>query len=208
MRKTIQFLWFVAQISSAFAQNDLQKCSEEKNREIVSIIEKGKRSDSLSIKKLIKLDEEWKSCVIGKKIPGFYAQTISNEKIDSGNLKDKVVLINFWFTTCPPCVAEIPAFNRLVKEYKNSDVVFIGFAINNKKTLKKFLKKTRFDFKIVPDAGKMEELFGILEHPVTFVVDQSGKVRSAWAGGSAGDKARTEAYLKINPIIDELLKTE
>jgi peroxiredoxin len=123
-------------------------------------------------------------------------------------LKGRIIVANFWFTTCPPCIAEIPSFNRLVDEYKNENIDFLGFAVNDKKTLNKFLKKSPFNFKIIPDAGTIDDLFGVIEHPVTFIIDREGKVREAWAGGNVGEKAKDEAYLKIKPVIEELLAAE
>jgi peroxiredoxin len=189
-------------------QNDLQKCAEVKNKELEIIINNGKGTDSTALKKFIQLDSEWKECVVGKTIPEFSVQTITGNSINVEKLKGKIVVANFWFTTCPPCIAEIPAFNKLADEYKNESIEFLAFALNDKKKLKKFLKKTPFNFEIIPDSGPLEELFGVLEHPVTFIIDQKSKVKMAWAGGSVDENAKTEVYLKTKPIIDDLLKTE
>lgn len=208
MKISVGLLLLHVLINPAMAQNELQKCAEKKNKAIEDMVNQQRGSDSTALVNLNQLNHEWKNCLVGKKIPQLDVRTISGEKINTGNIKDKVVVMNFWFTTCAPCIAEIPAFNKLVKENKKKDVVFIGFAIDNKKTLKKFLRKTPFDFKIIPDAGAIEESFGVLEHPVTFVVDQSGKVRLTLVGASTEEKAKTGAYLKIKPVIDELLKSD
>lgn len=208
MKKFLIILFSIVFTKFCPAQNDLQKCAEVKNKEIESIINSGKATDSAALKKFVQLDNEWKECVVGKTMPEFSIQTISGASINTEKLKGKIVIANFWFTTCPPCIAEIPAFNKLADEYKNENIEFLAFALNDKKKLKKFLKKTLFNFKIIPNSGPLEELFGVLEHPVTFIMDQKGKVKMAWAGGSIGENAKEEVYIKTKPIIDELLKTE
>ena len=64
-------------------------------------------------------------------------------------------MINLWFTSCYPCIAELPALNRLAKEYKDKDVVFIGLSLDSKKMLDRdFFPNYKFDFKIVADARR------------------------------------------------------
>lgn len=208
MKKLLIILCLIMFAKVCLAQNDLQKCAEVKNKELEIIINSGKGTDSTALKKFIQLDSEWKECVVGKTIPEFSVQTITGNSINVEKLKGKIVVANFWFTTCPPCIAEIPAFNKLADEYKNESIKFLAFALNDKKKLKKFLKKTPFNFEIIPDSSPLEELFGVLEHPVTFIIDQKGKVKMALAGGSVDENAKTEVYLKAKPIIDDLLKTE
>lgn len=205
MLKTLFFIGYLFSGILCAAQNDLQRCAEEKNKAIIKIVEDKNWNDSASTRKLQALNEEWKNCVLGKQVPDFEMQTLDGKKISAAKLKGNVVVINFWFTTCPPCVAEMPAFNKLVEEYKNKNVMFLGMTFNDKKTVNDFLKKKPFAVKIIPKAGKMEDLFGILEHPVTLIIDKESKIRLAISGSTIGDKAVDEAYAKIKPVIDELI---
>ena len=50
-------------------------------------------------------------------LPDFIAETIDGEILNSADLRGKVLVLNFWFTSCPPCIAELPGLNRLVDEY-------------------------------------------------------------------------------------------
>jgi len=208
VKKLLIILYSIVFAKFCFAQNDLQKCSEEKNKELEQLLNSGKGSDTSVLKKFSQLDSDWKKCVAGKSIPEFSVRTITGTSVSAEKLLGKIIVINFWFTTCPPCIAEIPALNKLAEEYKNANIEFIAFALDDKMKLKRFLKNTAFNFKIIPNSGLVEELFGVIEHPATFIIDQKGKIRMAWTGGSIDENAKTEVYLKAKPVIDELLKTE
>ena len=147
----------------------------------------------------------WKDCVMEKPVPDIDLKTITGKTFEMKKLKGKVVVLNFWFTACLPCIEEIPALNKLVKEYKNRDVVFFGITYDNLKTLKsEFLPKHRFDFNIVSDSKSITEMFSA-GYPTTYVIDKSGIVKAVWNGGFTGKEAETDIYLKAKPVIDELL---
>jgi peroxiredoxin len=207
MKKSFDLLILLGLAISVPAQTDLQKCSEEMGKKISEI--EGHRKDKGTItKNLTDLDKEWTDCVVGKPIPDFTVETIKKEKISREELKGKVIVINFWSTGCLPCITEMPAFNKLVEEYDKKNVEFLGFNVNYKKGLKKFLKKREFRFKIVPNSLSVATLFGIVAYPATFIVDQNGDIKFGWVGGDNEEKAKTAAYDKAKPVIDGLLKTQ
>ena len=85
--------------------------------------------DSLQIPKFNNYDEyiEYQSAKIsGKKFPEFNISSTAGQRSFSNNdLANKVVFVNFWFTNCPPCMAEMKALNQLYDTLKgNRDFVF------------------------------------------------------------------------------------
>lgn len=194
----------------ANAQNDLKQCADHRQQQEEEMVKQGKFGDSASLKRFDEFYTEWKACVIGKTIPAFNAKTVMKETITNADLRGKVVVFNFWYVECPPCMAELPGLNRLAKEYADSNVVFLGCTFENPEHIRTnfFDKKKLFDFTIVPDAGLIEEAFGVSEHPSMFVVDKNGKVITAWTGGSTGADAGGEVYNKLKPFISDLLKAE
>lgn len=109
--------------------------------------------------------------------------SINGKNFGPQELNGKVVVLNFWFTSCPPCLKEIPELNKLVEEYKGKDVVFLGLATDDKQTIEEFLKEKPFKYEIIPSAtqlmfrflqpdekGKLETKF-----PTHIVVDRTGK---------------------------------
>jgi peroxiredoxin len=147
---------------------------------------------------------KWQDCVMDKPVPDIKFTTITGKNVELKKLQGKVVVFNFWFSACQPCIEEIPALNRLVKEYKNKGVEFFGITYDSYNTVKKFLPKYKFDFNIVCDVKNLTEAFSA-GYPTTYIIDQKGIVRMVWSGGFIGEEAKTAAYLKAKPMIDGLL---
>ncbi|MFN8692449.1 MAG: TlpA family protein disulfide reductase, partial [Cyclobacteriaceae bacterium] len=72
-------------------------------------------------------------------LPSLQGQIVSMEK-----LKGKPTLINFWFTWCAPCLAEMPVLNNLRKKYGES-VNFVALAADSEEKVRNFLAKRTFN---------------------------------------------------------------
>ena len=59
--------------------------------------------------------------------------------------KDKPSVINFWFTSCFPCILEMPYLEKMRNKY-SENINFIGITFNSKKEIEKFEKKHSFNF--------------------------------------------------------------
>jgi peroxiredoxin len=205
MLKLAIIIYFVSMSLMGVGQNAFQQCAADMDRAISEVVENKNWNDSIATRRLAEITEKWRTCLEGKTVPAFETRTLRGKNIRSADWKGKVVVINFWFTTCPPCVSEMPAFNRLSNEYKNRNVLFLGITFSTKKDVQDFLKKRPFNINIAPDADSIEKIFAVQQHPLTLIVDQSGLIQKAIAGGSVGSKAPGEAYDKIKPAIDALL---
>ena len=64
--------------------------------------------------------------LMGKDLPDFKGLTITKKTFTKTDLKNQVIVINFWFEKCPPCIAEMPELNKLVDKYKQKGIRFIG----------------------------------------------------------------------------------
>jgi peroxiredoxin len=193
MKNTVYIVLLALLANSAAAQNEFQECAKK-----IFLF-----TDTAATR------SEWQNCVSGKQIPDFSVTTISGKKIKTEELRGKVLVINFWFIDCHPCIAELPALNKLADDYKDKNVVFLAITYETIKRLNAdFFPKYKFDFTMVSEAGSVIKMFGGTGYPTTYIIDKKGKIKEAWAGGPTDEKAETEAYLKSKPIIDELLKDE
>ena len=141
--------------------------------------------------------------MIGCDMPDFIVQTIDDEVINAKELRNKVVVINFWFKSCTPCIAELPELNKLVDKYESENVVFLGFTRDSKSVVEKdFLPKYEFKYKLIPIDNEIIEKFAMyFGWPTNMVFAKNGKLKTIFAGGRAKD----EVYNMLKPIIDKCL---
>ena len=122
---------------------------------------------------------------INEEAIAFTATDLDGNTFTLDELKGKVVVINFWFVACKPCVEEIPELNELVEKYENKDVVFLGFALDNEKRLNSFLEKTTFKYHIFPESKEIIGNYNINSYPTHIIIDQSSVVVFKTSGLSA-----------------------
>jgi peroxiredoxin len=93
---------------------------------------------------------------------------------------------------------EIPELNEIYKAYKKDEVVFLGLATNQKKQLKKFLKTTPFDYKIIPESQQTAQLFNVSGYPTNIIINQEGIIQYVSLGVGPNNKERlTEEINKL-----------
>ena len=98
------------------------------------------------------------------------------ETLSSSN--NKVIILNFWATWCPPCIKEIPELQKLKKEFGSDvEVFFISVDSNFKESVPKFLKKNKLlDLKVFNDEKLVvTKKFGVKIMPTTIIINRSFK---------------------------------
>lgn len=147
--------------------------------------------------------------LIGCKAPFFNVKTIKGETLKLNELTGKVVVINFWFEGCAPCIAELPALNKLNEDYETKDVVFIAFGRDDSQTIVDFLKRRDFNFKhLSVDYDLSMDYCIVAGWPTNIVLDKNGVVRQIFSGGRLDERAKTEAYDKMKPTIEKYLSVD
>ena len=92
----------------------------------------------------------------------------------SGEQK-KVIIINYWATWCPPCVAEMPAFQKLYNTYKD-DVVFAFVSNENPDTINSFLKANTYTLPVYTPLASLPKELSHTSLPTTFIIDKQGNI--------------------------------
>jgi thiol-disulfide isomerase/thioredoxin len=110
-------------------------------------------------------------------VPNFKLWLLDDSIITKESIKDKVVVFKFWFTSCPPCIEDIPKLNALVKEFgKRSDILFIAPALDRKPLVEKLLKRFPFHFRIAYNSMDVSAVFNKKQvYPSYFVINKKGK---------------------------------
>ena len=123
--------------------------------------------------------------------------------VELSSLKGNVVVLNFWFVACKPCVDELPLLNGLVDKFLDEPVKFIAITFDDQATVEKFLKKHQFSYQIVPSASDVIQSYGINIFPTQIVIDKNGKIEKAFTDALENDSILVEAIasaLKTAPL--------
>jgi len=143
-----------------------------------------RKATDLEKSRMIQMQDDvmTKKDMAGKPAFPFSVADINGNKYSLESLKGKVIVINFWFVECKPCVMEMPELNKLVEKYKNKDVVFLGFAINEKDKIEKFLKNTNYKYNVVPSAQETIQTYGVNSFPTHVVIDKNSNISFSTSG--------------------------
>ncbi|WP_298517813.1 TlpA disulfide reductase family protein [uncultured Kordia sp.] len=99
----------------------------------------------------------------------------SGKKVNFKEMEGDIILVNFWATWCPPCVAEMPSLNNLYKDYGDK-ITFVFLANDDKEKVNSYLEKNGYDLPVYyTKANEPKELIspGI---PTTFLIDDQGNI--------------------------------
>ena len=145
----------------------------------------------------------------GKDLDG---NTVKSDELFSGNA---VTVVNFWFTTCNPCVGELSELDALNKELAEKGGALIGvntFTLDGDKAaiadakdvlMKKGATYQNVYFDSDGEAGKFTG--NIFAYPTTYVVDRSGNIVGEPIVGAVTDKTQAEA---LQAQIDKALAAD
>lgn len=133
----------------------------------------------------------------------FTTTLLNGDSVKLSDYKGKVVLLNFWATWCGPCVGELPAFEKLDKEY-GDDVVILAVNIGeDKDSVSKFAKENGYTFPIGLDEKQdIATAYQIYSIPATYIIDKDGNVAEISTGAQDADTM----YQKYKDMIDQVLK--
>lgn len=113
--------------------------------------------------------------------------------------KGKVVLINFWATSCPTCVAEMPSLQKLYSDYKDK-VVFVFLASDKTTKVNTYLKENDYSFNVYYSNYKLPKELSYDVIPTTFILNKSGEIVVQETGAKDWNSTKTR------DLIDGLLK--
>ncbi|MBN2525937.1 MAG: TlpA family protein disulfide reductase [Deltaproteobacteria bacterium] len=121
----------------------------------------------------------------GNEAPVWHLQqaNLSEGTLSLASLKGKVVLLDFWSTTCPPCLMQIPILQRIRNEFP--DVAVVGVAVGGETLaqLKHFSTNRKVSYPLVSDTrGVTATAYNVSRLPTLFIVDRNGVIVDAHQG--------------------------
>jgi cytochrome c-type biogenesis protein len=115
---------------------------------------------------------------------------------------NKVVLLNFWATWCPPCRTEIPALSEIYEENKDKAFIIIGISVDDPEEmsdeeLKKISDELGMNYLILRGGQEIADIYlksSQYAIPQTYIIDKDGIVVDFVVGSR--DKATFESMIE------------
>jgi len=114
---------------------------------------------------------------------------------------EKITVISFWATWCKPCIKELKNLNVLLDDWiedYNMELVAISLDDSrNAAKVKPTVNALNWDFHVLLDPnGELQRAMNVANPPVTFLVNQSGKIVYTHTGYVEGDEYDLEDHIK------------
>lgn len=112
--------------------------------------------------------------------------SLSGEKISMQSLRGKVVMVNFWATSCTTCVHEMPQMVQTYNKYKDKGLDFVAVAMSYDQPnyVLNYAQTRNLPFKVALDVqGNLAQAFGDVKlTPTTYVIDKKGNIIKRYVG--------------------------
>ncbi|MGJ7915025.1 peroxiredoxin family protein [Massilia sp. LXY-6] len=112
--------------------------------------------------------------------------SIDGQKISSQDLRGKVVMVNFWATSCATCVKEMPQMVATYNKFRNQGLEFVAVAMSYDPPnyVLNYAETRKLPFKVALDSGgDLAKQFGdVAMTPTTFVIGKDGKILKRYLG--------------------------
>ncbi|MFT4031314.1 MAG: TlpA disulfide reductase family protein [Siphonobacter sp.] len=136
-------------------------------------------------------------------------QTLNGTVVPADTFKNKVVLLDFWYTGCATCLVKLKYFEKLKQHFSNRDDVYITSVnaghIDSKSKLLKYISDKNITFSMLYDVNGLFEnkyKIGIDGYPVEIRIDKQGYIRQVLSGTSSEDIYLTESIEFVNSLLN------
>jgi len=117
--------------------------------------------------------------------PSFELKDLNGRVLTLSQFKNKVLVLNFWATWCPPCRAEIPDFVEAYAANKDKGLEILGLSVDRMTAdmLLPFVSKAKINYPVALADTNIVQDYGPLDAiPVTIIIDKKGIVRHRHIG--------------------------
>jgi len=144
---------------------------------------------------------------VGEGVPGFSLPLFTGSgggapagqgTVSLDDYRGHVVVVNFWATWCPPCVAETPSLEDFAEKVKPLGVVVVGVSVDeDPAALTAFINKYHLTYPIAREPSRaLAGRYGTLQFPETYIVDRSGHLAEKIISNTDWDDPRMLAFVR------------
>lgn len=112
--------------------------------------------------------------------PDFTLEDLSGNLFSLSRMRGRAVLLDFWASWCGPCRAEMPALERLHREFVGRGLLVVGVNVDEpRETAARFIEQQGYTFTVLLDRGlEASMLYGARSLPTLVLVDAEGNVEA------------------------------
>lgn len=126
------------------------------------------------------------ACGTREKAPDFGYTLLDGSTGRTEALRGKVLLVNFWATTCAVCVAEMPRLVATHEKYRarGFETLAVAMQYDPPASVSMYAESRRLPFGVVIDnTGEIAKRYGPVKGtPTTFLIDKQGAIAASWLG--------------------------
>lgn len=136
---------------------------------------------------------------IGEMAPAMILMSLEGEEVSLEALRGQVVLLDFWATWCPPCIAALPSLNRVHEKYHDRGFTVVGVnqEPGHEPALRAFVAGQDLQFPVVVDNAQVADRYGVYALPTSVLIDAQGRVRAVFRG--------IVSEQRLNRLIDSVI---
>jgi thiol-disulfide isomerase/thioredoxin len=148
-------------------------------------------------------EEDYKLIDNGTEAPNFIGENFTTKsKVSLSDYRGKLVLLDFYYMSCLPCIKAIPYLSKFQEKYKD-DLVVLGINSadndeNDKKKLPTFFEKNAMNYTTILTTRKTDSLYNVLAYPTLYLLDREGKVIHSDMGFSEENMNSLDSIISIN----------
>lgn len=120
---------------------------------------------------------------------------MQGNSVDFNAFQGKKILVNFWATWCPPCIAEMPSMQALYNDYKD-EVVFLFVTNDDNNTVSGFLQKNNYQLPVYTTVTAPVQELESSSLPTTCIIDEEGSIVIRKVGSADWNSASVRELLE------------
>lgn len=118
----------------------------------------------------------------------------NGQEINMKSFKGQVIVVNLWATWCPPCVAEMPSFQKLYNDYGDK-VIFLFIANDDPVKVDRFLAKNGYELPVFFQTSSAPEAMSSNALPTTYIINSRGNIVASKVGAADWNSSKVRSLL-------------
>lgn len=141
----------------------------------------------------------------GGEAPNWKLALVSDDRgewLSLDDMRGYVVVLDFWATTCPPCLRQIDEMEKVKRLMEARGVKVVGIALdeNDMGSLRGFIDDRKISYPIAVDKGDVAEAYRVRSLPTLYVIDGRGRVAASHSGFWSGTEIARAASEALSSL--------